>query len=219
MNTAKKPARIVVLVSGSGSNLQAILDHCQSGHISGDVIAVISNNPDAYGLKRAEHYGAKTAIVNHRDYDCREQYDAELANRIESYEPDLIVLAGFMRILTPGFVERFLGKMINIHPSLLPKYTGLNTHQRAIDAKDSQHGATVHFVTAELDGGPAIIQGRVTIDTQDAQQLAEKVITQVEHKIFPLAVQWFCEGRVKMTSQGTEINGELLPAQGFQYSV
>ena len=210
---------ILVIISGSGSNLQAIIDGCANGDLPGSICAVISNNPKAYGLERANIAGIPSAVLNHRGFDSREAYDEKLAELILEYDPDLIVLAGFMRILTSEFVQKFEGKLINIHPSLLPKYPGLHTHQRAIDNGDSHHGATVHFVTEELDGGPAIIQGAVAIDSQDdATSLAAKVQEQVEYKIYPLAVKWFMQGKLHLSSTGAELDGKLLPDSGYEYS-
>ncbi|MEL7400992.1 MAG: phosphoribosylglycinamide formyltransferase, partial [Pseudomonadota bacterium] len=147
---------IVVLISGSGSNLQAILDACEAGEIPGRIAAVISNRPNAYGLQRARLAGVAAHVIDHTEFESREAFDQQLQQCIDEYQPSLVVLAGFMRILTEGFTQHFLGRMINIHPSLLPKYPGLNTHQRAIDAGDAEHGATVHFVTPVLDDGPNI---------------------------------------------------------------
>ena len=192
--------KIVVLISGNGSNLQAIIDACEANKINGDVVAVISNKPQVYGLERAQNHDIVHAVVNHRDYNTREAYDAQLANVIDEHCADLVVLAGFMRILTQGFVERFAGKMLNIHPSLLPKYQGLNTHQRAIDAGDTVHGVSVHFVTAQLDGGPVVLQAKVPVfDNDTSDDLAARVHEQ-EHRIYPLVVSWFVEGRLSMQS-------------------
>lgn len=188
--------RIVVLISGSGSNLQAIIDGCNDGRINGSVVAVISNRPDVKGLERARKHGIEAITLDHRNFDSRETFDAALAQHIDNFEPELVILAGFMRILTPTFTGRYLGRMLNIHPSLLPKYPGLHTHKRALEAGDSEHGVTVHFVTAELDGGPAVLQARVPIldnDTEDT--LAARVLEQ-EHRIYPQAAGWFCEGRL-----------------------
>ena len=154
---------IVVLISGSGSNLQAIIDAIASGQINGRIAAVLSNKEEAFGLERAEKAGIPQIVINHQAFDSRESFDAAMMEAIDSHQPDLIVLAGFMRILTPAFVRHYQGRMLNIHPSLLPKYKGLNTHLRAIEAGDSQHGCTVHFVTEELDGGPPALQAPVDI--------------------------------------------------------
>ncbi|MCL2919586.1 phosphoribosylglycinamide formyltransferase [Shewanella litorisediminis] len=206
--------RVVVLISGSGSNLQAIIDQCQ-GRSGIELVGVISNKPDAYGLVRAHHAEINTSCVIAQKGEKRADYDARLTAAIEAYQPDLIVLAGFMRILSEGFVSRYLGKMLNIHPSLLPKYTGLDTHQRAIDAGDSEHGASVHFVTPELDAGPVVLQAKVPIyEGDDAQTLAERVHEQ-EHAIYPLVVKWFAAGRLKMDAHGAYLDGSLIGPGGY----
>ncbi len=210
---------ILVIISGSGTNLQAIIDQCQNGTIRGDILAVISNVPDAKGLDRARRANIEALTLDHRDYSSREEYDQALANLIDSFQPDLVVLAGFMRILTPGFVNRYLGRLINIHPSLLPKYQGLHTDQRALEAGDSEHGATVHFVTPELDGGPPIIQGAVPVLPDDSEEtLANRVQREIEHHIYPIAVDWCLNQRVQLTDKGVTLDGELLPSSGFQYN-
>ena len=189
---------IVILVSGTGSNLQAIIDNVQSGDLPGKITGVISNRPDAAGLNKAQAADIPTAIVDHRLFDSRETFDAELAKNIHHFGADLVVLAGFMRILTPGFVTRFTGKMLNIHPSLLPKYRGLHTHQRALDAGDHQHGASVHFVTPELDGGPVIAQASIPILKHDTADTLASRLLQQEHKLYPQVIRWFCEGRLSL---------------------
>ncbi|BBN82001.1 phosphoribosylglycinamide formyltransferase [Pseudoalteromonas sp. A25] len=209
--------RLVVLISGSGSNLQAIIDACQSSQIKGEIVAVISNKDNAYGLTRAANAGIPTRVLSHKAFATREDYDVELASLIASFDPDLVVLAGFMRILTPDLVQKFKGKMLNIHPSLLPKYQGLNTHQRAIDAKDDVHGVSVHFVTEELDGGPVVLQAKVPILADDtAETLAQRVHEQ-EHIIYPLVVQWFSEHRLTMEADYAVFDDQPLPAQGATY--
>ncbi|NOU49575.1 phosphoribosylglycinamide formyltransferase [Pseudoalteromonas sp. JBTF-M23] len=209
--------RLVVLISGSGSNLQAIINACQSNQIKGEIVAVISNKDKAYGLTRAANAGIPTRVLSHKAFATREDYDVELASLIESFDPDLVVLAGFMRILTPSLVQKFKGKMLNIHPSLLPKYQGLNTHQRAIDAKDDVHGVSVHFVTEELDGGPVVLQAEVPILADDtAETLAQRVHEQ-EHIIYPLVVQWFSEHRLTMEADYAVFDNQPLPAQGATY--
>ncbi|KRS22104.1 phosphoribosylglycinamide formyltransferase [Alishewanella sp. WH16-1] len=206
---------IVVLISGSGSNLQALLDSCAAGFIPGKITGVISNKANAYGLKRAEAAGVATAVLSHKGFDSREDYDQALIAAIEQFKPDLIVLAGFMRILTAEFVQHFSGKLLNIHPSLLPKYQGLATHQRAIDAGDTEHGCSVHFVTEQLDGGPVILQAKVPIfPGDDASVVAERVHAQ-EHQIYPLVVRWFCQGRLHQKVNEAWLDGNLLPAQGY----
>jgi phosphoribosylglycinamide formyltransferase-1 len=183
---------VVVLISGSGSNLQAIID----ADLPITIRAVISNRADAYGLTRAEQAGIPTAVLDHKAYPDRESYDAALQALIDSYRPGLLVLAGFMRILSDGFVRHYEGRMINIHPSLLPKYRGLDTHARAIAAGDAEAGCSVHFVTPELDSGPIIIQARVPIrDGDTPETLAARVLEQ-EHRIYPEAIRKFAEGEL-----------------------
>lgn len=197
--------RIVVLISGNGSNLQAVIDACEANKINGDVVAVISNKPDVYGLERATSHNITASVVNHKSYDSREEYDVQLKLEIDKHQPDLVVLAGFMRILTPQFVEHYEGRMLNIHPSLLPKYQGLNTHQRAIDAGDDVHGVSVHFVTAELDGGPVILQAKVPVFPEDnCDDLSARVHEQ-EHRIYPLVVNWFCDNRLSMPTVNNQL--------------
>ena len=193
---------IVVLISGSGSNLQAIIDAIGSGQIDGRISAVLSNKAGVFGLQRAEAAGIPRIVIDHKEFDDRESFDSAMIEAIDAHQPDLIVLAGFMRILTPGFVRHYQGRMFNIHPSLLPKYKGLNTHQRALDAGDSQHGCTVHFVTEELDGGPLAIQAPIDIQTDDTADSLQQRIHGSEHKIYPLAVEWFCAERLKHISSG-----------------
>ncbi|MFN3882069.1 MAG: phosphoribosylglycinamide formyltransferase [Nitrincola lacisaponensis] len=208
--------RIVALISGSGSNLQAILDHCQQGSIQGQVVAVVSNRDDAFGLKRAEMAGIPGHFIDHRRFDGREAFDLALIEQIDAYQPDLVVLAGFMRILSPGFVRHYDGRLFNIHPSLLPRYKGLNTHQRVMDAGDPEHGCTVHFVTEELDGGPLVIQARTAVLTSDDSASLQARVHTLEHQIYPLAVSWFCADRLQQTDEGVQLDGVLLPASGFQ---
>ena len=207
-------ARLVVLISGSGSNLQAIIDACAAGNIPAEVCAVISNKADAYGLERARNSGIRAEVLDHKAFASRDEYDVALGELIDSFSPDCVVLAGFMRILTPSLVQKFKGKMLNIHPSLLPKYQGLNTHQRALDANDKVHGVSVHFVTEELDGGPVIVQAQVPIENGDtAQTLAQKVHAQ-EHIIYPLVVEWFSEQRLTMEDNYAVLDNNTLPSQG-----
>ncbi|MDP5029147.1 phosphoribosylglycinamide formyltransferase [Paraglaciecola sp.] len=211
----KSTKSIVVLVSGNGSNLQAIIDACEQGKIPGKITAVFSNKADAYGLQRAKNANIPAVFVDPKPYTSREDYDEQLFSQITEYAPDLIVLAGFMRILSRDFVEHFQGKMLNIHPSLLPKYKGLHTHQRAIDANDQEHGASVHFVTADLDDGPVILQSKVPIfDNQDAEELAERVIVQ-ERQMYPLVVKWFCQDRLTMHNNKAFLDGTELEEQGY----
>lgn len=204
--------RVVILISGSGRNLQALIDGRQAGSLPNvEIAAVISNRAQAYGLERAKAAGIPTAVLSHKDFDSRESFDASLAELIDSHQPQLVVLAGFMRILTEQFTQHYRGRMLNIHPSLLPKYQGLNTHQRALDAGDNEHGASVHFVSAELDGGPVVIQGKVPVLANDnADTLADRVM-EIEQRIYPLAVQWFANGELTATDNKAQHTGKPLP--------
>ncbi|AZT83517.1 phosphoribosylglycinamide formyltransferase [Marinobacter sp. NP-4(2019)] len=206
---APKP-RILVLASGSGTNLQALIDASRERDFPGQIVAVGCNNPQAFALERAAQANIDTFVVNHKDYGSREEFDGALMAEIRRHNPDLVVLAGFMRILTTDFVRALRGTMLNIHPSLLPKYTGLNTHQRALEAGDKIHGVSIHFVTEELDGGPVVAQAEVTIDPDDTpESLAEKV-REKEHLLYPIVVRWFCEGRIQLGSDYVLFDGELL---------
>ena len=205
---------IVILISGRGSNMQAIVE----ARLPHRIAAVISNRADAGGLDYAAARGIPTAVVSHREHPTREAFDAVLAAEIDRYQADLVVLAGFMRILTPGFVEHFAGRLINIHPSLLPSYKGLHTHQRAIDDGVKLHGCTVHFVTADLDHGPIIAQGAVPVLRDDTPDTLAARILKVEHRIYPQAVAWLCGGQVwlnesgKVTSNGPEAHDTSIVA-------
>lgn len=206
---------IVVLISGNGSNLQAILDKSESGKLHGQVSAVISNNEQAFGLQRAKDAGITALCLDHRTFSSRDEYDKALMQLIDQQDADLVVLAGFMRILTESFVKHYQGRMLNIHPSLLPKYKGLNTHQRAIDAGDKEHGASVHFVTPELDGGPVIIQSKVPVfDNDQPDDLANRV-QQQERNIYPLVVDWFCQRRLIMENNKAFLDGNMLCETGY----
>ena len=209
--------RIAVLLSGRGSNFQSILSASQSGTLGGDIALVISNRPGAGGLDIARDAGIETALIDHQAYSTREAFDADLAGALESQSPDLIVLAGFMRILTPEFVSRFAGRLMNIHPSLLPLYPGLHTHQRALDAGDVHAGATVHYVTGELDGGPPVLQARVTVEPDDdVDSLAARVL-QLEHQIYPQAIAWHLSDRLQFTAGRLTLDGIALPSTGKQW--
>jgi len=205
---------IAVLISGSGSNLQAIINACQDGRIDADISLVLSNRADAFGLERARQAGIETAVLNHKDYDSRESFDAAMIELLDRHNPDLVVLAGFMRILSADFVQHYLGRLINIHPSLLPRYPGLHTHQRVIDAGDIEHGASVHFVTPELDAGPTIIQGRLhTHRGETADELAARVL-KLEHQIYPQAIQWLLAHRVSFQNDKVYMDGHEMQASG-----
>ncbi len=181
--------RLVILISGRGSNMLSIINEVKQGTLTANIVAVISNRPEAAGLIAAQQAGITTEVVDHTTFDNRDAFDKALADKIDGYQPDLVILAGFMRILTPEFVTRFTNRLINIHPSLLPKFKGLNTHQRVIEAGEKHHGATVHFVTAELDDGPIIVQARVPVkEDDDIETLTKRVLAQ-EHKLYPEAIR------------------------------
>jgi phosphoribosylglycinamide formyltransferase 1 len=190
--------RIVILISGRGSNMEAIVERCREQQWPAQVVAVVSNRPDAVGLDFARRHGIDAVVVDHKAHATREAFDAALADAIAPFAPDLIVLAGFMRILGAAFVQGFEGRMLNIHPSLLPAFPGLHTHRRALDAGCQLAGATVHFVTPELDHGPIVMQSAVPVlPGDDEASLAARVLA-TEHVIYPLAVQWFVEGRLEV---------------------
>jgi phosphoribosylglycinamide formyltransferase-1 len=202
--------RILVLVSGSGSNLQAIIDKCESGYIAGSVVGVISNVPNAYALERAKRHNIPALTLDHKQYKTRESFDQDLAKNVHSFAADLIVLAGFMRILSEPFVSQFSGKMLNIHPSLLPKYPGLQTHKKALQNNDDTHGASIHFVNAELDGGPVVIQSIVKVDKQDTIDTLQSKVARTEWTIYPLVVKWFCEGALRLQQDQVWFNNEVV---------
>jgi phosphoribosylglycinamide formyltransferase-1 len=190
--------KLVILISGRGSNMQAIVRACSRERWPAQVAAVIASRPDAAGLEFAASQGIATAVVDHRRFPDRERFDAALAREIDAFAPDLVVLAGFMRVLTPGFVDRYAGRMLNVHPSLLPSFAGLKTHQQALDAGVRLHGASVHFVTSQLDHGPIVVQSAVPVlQGDDAVALARRVL-ETEHIIYPRAVRWFVEGRLAL---------------------
>ena len=190
------PLPIVVLISGSGTNLQAIIDAIHNRQINADIRAVISNRPDVQGLQRAEAAGIPARVLDHTEYADRESFDQALQALIDSFEPKLVILAGFMRILTEQFVDHYQDRMLNIHPSLLPDFRGLNTHQRVLEAGRERHGVTVHFVTNELDSGPSVIQAVIDVQEDDnADSLAQRIHEQ-EHIIYPMVIGWFADGRL-----------------------
>lgn len=191
--------RVAVLISGEGRNLQALIDAVGKGAISADLVGVISNRPEAPGLQRAQAAGIPTAVIDHRAHADRAGFDAALQAQLSRWEPDWILLAGFMRILTPGFTQHYRGRLLNIHPSLLPRHPGLHTHARVLAAGDREHGASVHFVTPALDGGPVVIHGQFTVHPQDDEQrLAERVMHEVERRIYPQALSWCVDGRLHL---------------------
>ncbi len=206
---------IVVLISGNGSNLQAIIDACKQNKIKGTLRAVFSNKADAFGLERAQEAGIPAHVLTADRFDSREAFDRELIQEIDAYSPDVVVLAGFMRILSPAFVMHYRGRLLNIHPSLLPKYPGLHTHRQALENGDEEHGTSVHFVTDELDGGPVILQAKVPVfEGDDEDEITARVQVQ-EHAIYPLVLSWFVEGRLKMRDNAAWLDGQRLSPQGY----
>jgi phosphoribosylglycinamide formyltransferase-1 len=204
---------VVVLISGNGSNLQALIEQSTSDNYK--IVGVISNKANAYGLKRAEQNHIPSTVLDHREYESRDLFDQALAEAIDSFSPSLIVLAGFMRILGTQFVERYQGRILNIHPSLLPDYPGINTHQRVLDAGEKRHGVSVHFVTGKLDGGPVIAQVPIDIESTDTADTLANKIHKKEHIIYPAVVSWFVDGRLSMDANDIAyLDGEALSASG-----
>ncbi|MCK5725677.1 MAG: phosphoribosylglycinamide formyltransferase [Thiotrichaceae bacterium] len=202
---------IVVLISGSGSNLQALIDAVELQQLNVTICAVISNVADAYGLQRAVKHHIPTHVLAHGDFTSRSDFDQAMQGLIDQYSPDLIVLAGFMRLLTPEFVKAYDQRMINIHPSLLPKYRGLNTHQRTLESDDTVHGASVHYVTPELDSGAVILQAEVMIKSNDTEATLAKRVLSVEHIIYPMVIQWFVDQRLSMRKNQLYFDQKILP--------
>ncbi|MCF6281324.1 MAG: phosphoribosylglycinamide formyltransferase [Candidatus Polarisedimenticolaceae bacterium] len=208
MTASGKKLQVVVLLSGSGSNLQAIIDNI--GSMPVEICAVVSNKADAYGLARAEKAGITTCLLDHKTFPDRDSYDRALLELVDNFNPGLVILAGFMRILTTRFVNHFHGRMLNIHPSLLPKFRGLHTHQRALDEGETTHGVSVHFVTEELDGGPLIAQAEVPVNADDdADKLGSRVLKR-EHRLYPMTIRWFAEGRLKLSDDQLQLDGKSL---------
>ncbi len=215
--TNTPPKKLAILISGSGSNLQAFIDAVRNQSLAATIAVVISNRPNVKGLERAAQAGIPTELINHKQFDDRNDFDHALVTLIDKYQPDAVILAGFMRILGPEFVNHYLGRLFNIHPSLLPKYPGLHTHQRAIAAGDKEAGATVHFVVPELDAGPAIVQARVPVYAGDDVDMLAKRVLEQEHHIYPLALKWFCDKRLVLKDNSTTLDGKPLPTSGFQF--
>ena len=201
---------VVVLISGRGSNLQAIIDAINSQQLNAEIRAVISNRPGVKGLERARAAGIPARVLDHNDYDDRDSFDLALQSLIDSFQPELLVLAGFMRILTNHFVDHYKGRMLNIHPSLLPAFTGLNTHQRVLDAGHKQHGVSVHFVTNELDSGPLVIQAVIPVLSDDTAESLAQRIHQQEHIIYPMAISWFADGRLSCKNNQVFLDNQAL---------
>lgn len=203
---------VVVLISGRGSNLRALVTEAQAGRLPIELRAVVSDRQDAAGLDWARRIGVHGVALSPREFPDRERYDQALGALVASFEPGLVVLAGFMRILGPAFVDRFEGRVVNIHPSLLPRHRGLHTHRRVLEAREREHGASVHFVTRELDGGPVVLQARVPVrDGDDEVTLAARVLEQ-EHRIYPAAVGWFATGRLRYEDGAARLDGRRLDA-------
>lgn len=202
--------RFAVLASGHGSNLQALIDACQQGSIQAELVGVLSNEPDAYALQRAQQADIRQQVVNHRDYPNRESFEAEITQVLQTWQVDVIVLAGFMRVLTAGFVNRFSGQIINIHPSLLPAYKGLHTHQRVLNTGDRYHGCTVHFVTPELDSGAAIAQSLLQVSHNDSKESLANKVHQLEHELYPRIIAWIAAGRVALLGNQAYLDGQPL---------
>lgn len=212
-NAAVRRARLVVLISGRGRNFAALLAAVEDGRIAADIVAVVSNRADAAGLALAREAGLPAMVIEHVDYPDRAAFDAALAALLRELHPDIVALAGFMRILTEGFVREFEGRMLNIHPSLLPRHKGLKTHEAVLRDGDAEHGATVHFVTPQLDGGPLVIQGRFTVAAQDEpRQLADRVLEQIECRIYPQAIAWMAAGELRCEQGEVRFRGRPLLA-------
>ncbi len=207
MSPAKAPLPVVVLVSGYGSNLQAILDRVAAGTLSVDVRAVVSDKPDAQALKRARAAGVAVEILTTTEFPAKAAYDSALTAAVDRHSPALVVLAGFMRILGPEFVRRYLGRMLNIHPSLLPKHRGLHTHRRVLEAGDRVHGCSVHFVTEELDGGPVVAQAEVPVLAGDTEAELRSRVQRREHELFPEVIGWYANGRLRLEGQRALLDG------------
>lgn len=211
MNAAIPPLPVVILISGRGSNLQSIIDAVADDALPVEIRAVISNRPAADGLQRATQAGITTAVIDHARYSDRAAFDQALQECIERFQPGLVVLAGFMRILTAGFVHHYQGRMLNIHPSLLPEFPGLNTHQRVLESGYKQHGASIHFVTEAVDGGPVVLQARIPVYQQDTVTTLAARVLQQEHRLYPLAIRWFAEQRLQLDDTGNAVlDGERL---------
>ncbi|AHF74511.1 Phosphoribosylglycinamide formyltransferase [Candidatus Sodalis pierantonius str. SOPE] len=207
--------RLVVLISGEGSNLQALIEACQQGKIAARIAAVISHRADAYGLTRVAAADIEAKSLNPADFAGREAFDLALSALIDRYRPEAIVLAGYMRILSTAFVARYAGRMLNVHPSLLPRYPGLHTHRQALANGDAEHGTSVHFVTDELDGGPVVLQARVPVFAGDDEQILAQRVKAQEHAIYPLVVGWLLAGRLTLRDNVAWLDGAPLPAAGY----
>ena len=211
--------RIAVLVSGNGSNLQALINAQHGKQLSGQIVGVLSNKADAYALRRAEDANIATAVISHQNFPNRESFDVAMHQQLLAWQVDLVILAGFMRILTPEFVSQWQGKMLNIHPSLLPFYKGMNTHQRVLNTGDRLHGCTVHFVTAELDAGQSIAQSAIQVSLHDNVESLAQRVHELEHFIYPQVAEWLCNGQLTWTNGQAYFNKKPLerPIQFAQF--
>ena len=212
----ESPPKVVLLISGSGSNMTKIVDQLRTEQVAVDFALVLSNQPDAAGLQKAEERAIPTRVLSHKEFATREEYDAALIQTLDEYEPDLIVLAGFMRVLSERFVRHYEHRILNIHPALLPKFKGLNTHARALEAGEREHGATVHFIDENLDEGFNIIQAVVPVLAEDTAASLQQRVLEQEHTIYPIAVKWFVEGRLRIKKGIVTLDGQSLPTSGLR---
>lgn len=201
---------LVVIISGNGSNLQSIIDAIECGQLDARVCAVISNNGDAYGLIRAKNHGIDNFVIDHRQFESRSAYDQMLLDTIRQYQPDYIVLAGFMRILGSDFIQAYTNKILNIHPSILPHYRGLNTHQRALDQNETEHGVSIHLVTAELDEGPVLLQGRYPIEEGDLVEDLQSKAHALEHQMYPAILRWLSNGDMQIKGESIVYRNQII---------
>ena len=205
-----RPLNLVVIISGNGSNLQSIIDAIECGQVNAQISAVISNNPDAFGLSRAKKHGLVQQVVDHHCFDGREAFDQSLLETVNRYRPDFIILAGFMRILGSAFIQAYKDKILNIHPSILPDYKGLNTHQRAIDNRETEHGVSIHLVTEGLDDGPVLLRGRYPVAAQDTVEDLQRKGHALEHQMYPRLIQWLCDDELKIRPDEITFKQQLL---------
>lgn len=208
--------KVVVLIGGSGSNLQALINAMPNSHY--EIVGVISHNPQAFGLERAKKAQIQTAIVDHTCFAERSAFEAALHETIQRFQPDLVLLAGFMRILSDSFVSQYSGRLLNIHPSLLPKFKGLHTHQRVLEHNETHHGASVHFVTAELDGGPVIAQTIIEVGEEKSAEALQQRILKTEHWLYPEIVNWFSNGRLKLSQNVVLLDNKPIQESGIQFT-
>jgi phosphoribosylglycinamide formyltransferase-1 len=207
--------RLAVLISGSGTNLQAIIDAIEADRLPASIALVLSNKTSAAGLQKAIRAGIATVTLSHENYPDRDAFDQAMIAELDRFQPDTVVLAGFMRILSPAFVRHYAGRLVNIHPSLLPRHKGLHTHLRALEAGAAEHGCSVHFVSDELDGGPIIARARVPVLANDNQETLSKRVQVREHELYPRVLAWRATGRLTLGSSGVQLDGQPIPAQGF----